>query len=178
MHVFELVKVHEKACGKCPECGTMDTTAFMLNNTHKIKKHGKSIIIEPIRPEEMSGKYRCINCTNQFEWNHSKRAGTVQCLKCASTEIVCISPLASVILNNPDRPALTKRELKRIRFIKKNYQLLKTIEGQIESLNTSVLMTSIDEKHIKKLENVHKEILEEIKTFHIQKEKLYDIKKG
>ena len=103
---------------RCPQCGCLEPKLM-----DEIRHSSKAPV----------GNYVCINCTKKFEFSEKKDA-TPSCPKCGSLEVVKKkdgSPKVRFV-NRPEKDPLSKRQIKKLRWIKRAYQNLKVFEEQRE----------------------------------------------
>ena len=170
---FDVIRVNPNSKVRCLYCGSMKTRALILNNTHRIIKKGRSTIFQPIMPEEMSGRFVCEDCVDKFDWSITKK-GTPQCPKCSSVKCIALSPIAAVSGKGKEPVKLSKAQIKRIRFIRKNYEQRVKVERHFESFQTEFVRLGVSESLIKEYNKTSEKILEYIDSIHKKKIKEYD----
>ena len=124
------------------------------------------------------GRHACVNCATKFDWNFTLKANlTVTCPKCHSIEVVAISPRASAIavvsvaqLSQP----LSRRQVKRIRFIRNHWKMRCELKEHIEGFEGYLTRIGLTSEVIEKTKEHLRATLEEVDRLQDERVAKYD----
>ena len=116
---------------------------------------------------DIVGRFQCVSCLNYFEFNMG--AGSPSCPKCGEIELIKItSPLARVV-SCEDQAPLSLADVKKYRFIIRNWKKYKLIEQQMDGLKGLLQTSGLEESLIKKLNSACESALVELDREHSRK---------
>jgi hypothetical protein len=114
---------------------------------------------------DVSGMFACVDCARKFSWNYTKRPNIDPfCKNCKSGDVKSISPRASAIAiikgQIPTSP--TKREVKRIRFIRHHWRMRCDLKEYVEGLAGLLARLGFKSEKVNHAQNVLNELLAEV----------------
>lgn len=181
----EFVALRRSTAARCIQCGstkaelvgsvTRLSGPVSLGNPTRIYPEGEGprvpVLEELIKKPEVdpahhvTTMFACIDCALKFVWNYTRR-GTVDpfCPKCKGAEIKEISPRAKAIAvaKGMIPRTFSKRDLKRIRFIRNQWRMRCELRDHIESLDNLMSRCGFNSRQINDAKNMLNEMLAEV----------------
>ena len=113
-------------------------------------------------PSDVTGNFACIDCARKFKWNFTKRKGIDPfCSVCKSSVVKSISPNVSAlaIIKGAIPQQMTKKEMKRVRFIRSQWRMRCELKEWIEGLSGLLVRTGFASPEINRAQNTMNELL-------------------
>ncbi len=157
---------------RCQRCGSGKVSRIDLEaiaGAHKIRRSGGSILFEPLKVTEVSGRFSCTSCAKEFDLAYSP-GETPLCQFCKGADLTNLSPVVGVV--NADQRNFSTAQVKRFRFIQREWKNFRTFERicrslvktmrrlpfEVETVEGAEKATS---EWVRTLEDRHEEILKE-----------------
>lgn len=176
--MFIVNRVMTKA--RCGECGSLKTERLTVSMPvplpdtpppPPIAKHplqGLRLENKVEGPaEDRVSRFACVGCARQFEWNHDERRGvSPYCTKCKSSDVIELTPRAAFVamVNGAPQMAsqLSRREIKRIKFIRRQWKLRCRLREWIESGEQILTAINLDSRRATQTTGILNAMLAEI----------------
>jgi hypothetical protein len=117
-------------------------------------------------PLDVTSTFACVDCARKFTWNFTKSKNLDPvCEKCKSAEVKEISPRAAAIVvahGSPLLKPLSRRQVKRIRFIKRQWKMRCELREQIDTFMGLLDRMGLESDRITNTKILLDELLNEI----------------
>jgi len=141
------VAVRRMKTARCVHCGSLSTELRRMTSDRV--QDPTPQLVRPDDPglpqprcdgEDLVSKYLCLDCGRPTRWNHTRKRGQDPvCSSCSSASVKEASPRVTMIavLRGTQRQSkvpLTKSEIKRIKFVRRQWRMRCELTDQVERL--------------------------------------------